>query len=97
MAISTRLGEGSFQDPVLSVLGSAAPGATGEILRSAVRQGSDAASANLLVIGAAVAAVLVSGTAGILRLERGANRIYGIENGRPLRSRYTRAFLLTLS
>lgn len=97
VAISTRLGEGSFQDLVLSILESAAPGATGDILRSAVRQGSDAASASLLVIGAAVATVLVSGTAGMLQLERGANRIYGIEDDRPLGSRYTRAFLLTLS
>lgn len=96
VAISTRLGEGSFQDLVLSILESAAPGATADLFRSAVRQGSDAASGNLLVIGGAVATVLVSGTAGMLQLQRGANRLYGIEEDRPIASRYGRAFLLTL-
>jgi YihY family inner membrane protein len=97
VAIATRLGDGSFRDLILSIFDSIAPGSTADLFRSVVQQGSDAAASSLWVIGGAVATTLASGTAGMLQVQRGANRIYGIEEDRPLRRRYGLALVLTVS
>lgn len=97
VAIATRLGEGSFRELILSVVESIAPGSTAELFRSVVQQGSDAASSSLWVIGGAVGATLVSGISAMTQMQRGANRIYGIEEDRPVRRRYGLALVLTVS
>lgn len=97
VALATRLGEGSFRDLILSIFDSIAPGSSADLFRSVVQQGSDAASSSLWVIIGAIATTLASGTAGMLQVQRGANRIYGIEEDRPLGSRYGRGLLLTIS
>lgn len=97
VAIATRLGEGSFRDLILSIFDSVAPGSTADLFRSVVQQGSDAASSSLWVVIGAIATTLVSGTAGMLQVQRGANRIYGIEEDRPLWFRYGLGLLLTIS
>lgn len=97
VAIATRIGEGSLRDLILSIFDSIAPGSTADLFRSVVEQGSDAASSSLWVVLGAVATTLVSGTAGMLQVQRGANRIYGIEEDRSLGPRYGRALVLTIS
>jgi YihY family inner membrane protein len=97
VAIATRLGEGSFRDLILSIFDSIAPGSTADVFRSVVQQGSDTASSSLWVIGGAVGATVVSGIAAMTQMQRGANRIYGIEEDRPLRKKYGLALVLIIS
>jgi YihY family inner membrane protein len=76
-----------------------APGAAGEILTDALRQGSTAASRDdgetALVAGAIAAAI--AGTTAMAQIERGANRLYGVERDRPFLRKYLNALLLALS
>jgi YihY family inner membrane protein len=76
-----------------------APGAAGEILTDALRQGSTAASRDngetALVAG--LVAAVVAGTTSMAQIERGANRLYGVERDRPFLHKYLNALLLALS
>jgi YihY family inner membrane protein len=76
-----------------------APGAAGEILTDALRQGRSAASQEngetALVAGGLAA--LVAGTTAMAQIERGANRLYGVERDRPFLRKYLNALVLALS
>lgn len=76
-----------------------APGAIGVLLTDALRQGSSTAargSAETALVAGLVAALL-AGTSAMAQVERGANRIYGVEQDRPLVRRYLAALGLALS
>ena len=73
-----------------------APGAAGEILTDALRQGASAArkeSGETAVVGGAIAAA-IAGTTAMAQVERGANRIYGTESDRPFLRKYLTAAML---
>ena len=76
-----------------------APGAAGEILTDALRQGRTAAAQEngetALVAGGVAAAI--AGTTAMAQIERGANRLYGVERDRPFLRKYLNALLLALS
>jgi YihY family inner membrane protein len=75
-----------------------APGPAGEIFRTALRQGEQATAGGgrvALVLG--LIAALASATFAMAQVERGANRIYGVERDRPTKERYLTAFRLALS
>ncbi|HEV2811819.1 MAG TPA: YihY/virulence factor BrkB family protein [Solirubrobacteraceae bacterium] len=76
-----------------------APGAAGEILTDALRQGRTAAAQEngetALVAGGLAAAI--AGTTAMAQIERGANRLYGVERDRPFLRKYLNALLLALS
>lgn len=71
-----------------------APGPAGETLSTAFRQGTES-GATALWIGLVVA--LASGTAAMAQVERGANRIYGMESDRAPLRRYLVALALSCS
>jgi YihY family inner membrane protein len=74
------------------------PGPAGRVLTSAAVQAHRSGSSHpylALVIGAAGA--LVTATSAMSQLERGLNRLYGIDRDRRLIKRHAVAFLLTLS
>lgn len=76
-----------------------APGAAGDILTQALRQGSDRAaqeSGEAAFFGGASAALL-AGTTAMAQVERATNRLYGVERDRPLLRRYLVAFLLAVT
>src|SRR4051812_783259 len=73
-----------------------APGAVGDILTDALRQGTSAArreSGETALVGGAIAAA-IAGTTAMAQVERGANRIYGTEKDRPFVRKYLTAALL---
>jgi YihY family inner membrane protein len=75
-----------------------APGPAGQIITEAIRQGARSAAAGAttaLVLGALAA--LASATLAMGQIERGANRIYGVERDRPTKDRYLTAFRLAVS
>jgi len=80
-------------------VGKIAPGAAGEILTDALRQGSSSSrreSGETAVIGGIIAA-LFAGTSAMAQVERGANRIYGVERDRPFLRKYGIALALALT
>jgi YihY family inner membrane protein len=90
--------QGSLSSLIVHTLQSAAPGPAGKLLTEAVVQAHQAGASHrytALVVG--LVAVLVSGTMLMGQLERGLNRVYGVERDRSTVRKYARAFVLTLS
>ena len=89
----------TFTRVVRETIEQVAPGAVGDILTDALRQGTSAAgqeSGETALAGGAVAALL-AGTAAMAQVERGANRIYGTERDRPFLRKYLTAALLAVT
>jgi uncharacterized BrkB/YihY/UPF0761 family membrane protein len=74
------------------------PGAPGEILTDALRQGSKSAheSGETALVAGGLAALL-SGMSAMGQVERGANRIYGVERDRPFLRKYLVGLALALT
>ncbi len=75
-----------------------APGAIGDILTEALKQGSRKghhSGETALIAG--LGAALFAGTSAMAQVERAANRMYGIEHDRPLLRRYGVALALTIT
>jgi YihY family inner membrane protein len=72
-----------------------APGPAGQIFTQAIRQGAKSAAGGGLVAAllGAVAA-LASATVAMGQIERGANRLYGVEQDRPTADKYWNGFKL---
>jgi YihY family inner membrane protein len=71
------------------------PGPSGKILTEALHQGSKTTGSTALIAG--LAATLVSGAIAMAQIQRGANRVYGIERDRPALRKYLVALLLDLT
>jgi YihY family inner membrane protein len=88
------LDQESFSRVLESTFTDLAPGPAGQVLTETIRSGSGS-SGVALVLGLAIA--LVSGATAMGQIERGANRIYGVERDRPSVAKYVRATLLALT
>ena len=74
------------------------PGSTDELVRQTLTKGSDSAgSGNELALWIGLAVALIALTTSMGQIERGANRIYGIQRDRPALHKYGRAVLMALS
>ena len=99
VGFAAAIDQESVTRTVSAVIDAVAPGAAGEILTDALRQGSSAArreSGETALIGG-LAAALVAGVAAMAQVERGANRLYGVERDRPFVRKYLNALVLLLS
>ena len=88
------LDQQSFSSVLQSTFTDLAPGPAGEALTKTIRSGSGSSGLALL-LGLTIA--IVSGATAMGQIERGANRIYGVEHDRPSVAKYVRATLLALS
>ena len=96
IGLATALDQDTFTRVVRDVLADLAPGAAGDLITEALQQGSASADGTLaLLLGGA--ATLVAGTTAFGQLERGANRIYGVERDRPPARKYATAAALMLT
>jgi YihY family inner membrane protein len=84
------LGANSFRMAVADVFNAISPGQSGEVVTVAIRQG---ANENLGLGGALLGglAMIVSGMTVFGQIERSANRVYGVEDDRPIILKYGRA------
>ena len=99
VGLAAALDQDSFRRVVQATVDDLAPGAAGDILTDALRQGTGAAereSGEWALAGGFVAA-LVAGTQAMAQVERGANRIYGTERDRPFQRKYLTGLLIALS
>jgi len=98
VGLASVLGEGQISKLIVQSLQAASPGPSGKVLTQAVVQAHQAGSPDLstaLVLG--VVGALITGILALGQLERGLNRIYGVERDRSTGRKYAHAFWLTLT
>lgn len=98
VGLAGALGEGQLSGLIVRSLQAASPGPSGRVLTQAVsqaHQSSDPGVSTALLLG--VAGALVTGTMAMGQLERGLNRIYGVERDRTTGRKYVHALLLTVT
>jgi len=99
VGLAAALDQEDFRRVVQDTVRALAPGAAGDILTDALRQGSASArreSGETALIAGGLAAA-VAGTTAMAQIERGANRIYGVERDRPFARKYLTALLMAMS
>jgi YihY family inner membrane protein len=98
VGFAAALGQDDFTGLVRDTIRDLTPGAPGEILTDALRHGSESGheSGETALAAGGIAAVL-AGTSAMGQVERGANRIYGVERDRPFLRKYLTALLLALT
>ena len=96
VGLARELGQESFSRIVSLTVRDLAPGPAGEVLTQAIDQGAAGESGGTALLFGLTAA-LISGVTAMGQIERGSNRIYGVERDRPARAKYTLATLLALT
>ena len=98
VGLASALDTNKLSHGIVSALESVAPGPSGRVLTQAVRQAREAGNqGEYLALTLGLVGTLISGTTAMGQLERGLNRIYGVEQDRPMVQKYGRAFLLAIS
>lgn len=98
VGFAAALGQDDFTRIVRDTIQDLTPGAAGEILTAALRHGSERGreSGETAVAAGGIAAVL-AGMSAMGQVERGANRIYGVERDRPFLRKYVVGLGLALT
>ncbi len=98
VGFAAALGQDDFTRVVRDTIRDLTPGAPGEILTDALRHGSESGheSGETALTAGGIAAV-VAGMSAMGQVERGANRIYGVERDRPFLRKYLTALGLALT
>lgn len=98
VGFAAALGQEGFTRVVRDTILDLTPGATGEILTDALRHGSESGrESGETALAAGGLAALIAGTSAMGQIERGANRIYGVERDRPFARKYSTALGLALT
>lgn len=99
VGLAEALDQEKFRRVVQETINALAPGAVGDILTEALRQGSTSATreSGETALSAGLVAAVAAGTGAMAQVERGANRIYGVERDRTLVRKYLMALFLALS
>jgi YihY family inner membrane protein len=98
VGLAAALGQEDFTQVVRDMIRDLTPGATGEILTEALRHGSESGheSGETALVAGGIAA-LVSATSAMGQVERGANRIYGVDRDRTFLRKYLMGLALALT
>ena len=98
VGLAVATGGSGFSDVVVSTLKTIVPGPAGGVLATAVAQANASGAGHRYpAIMFGVIGSLVTATTAFGQVERGLNRIYGVEQDRPSVAKYTRAFLLAIT
>jgi YihY family inner membrane protein len=98
IGLASALGKGPASDVIVRTIRATAPGPAGQLLTQAVDQAHRAgASHRYLALLVGLIGAIVTGCTFMGQLERGLNRLYGVEQDRPTLRKYGRALLLALS
>lgn len=98
VGLALAFGDSRVSSGIVSMIKNAVPGPAGDLLTGAVTQATEVGTSKRylgLVIG--LVGTLVSATTVMGQLERGLNRLYGVEQDRPTVQKYGRAFVLALT
>jgi YihY family inner membrane protein len=97
LGLATVLGNSGLSATVADTIGAGVPGPASDVLREAIGQARRVGRQEAwtpLIIG--LLGVLITSTVAMGQVERGLNRIYGVERDRPAKLKYARAFVLGL-
>jgi YihY family inner membrane protein len=98
VGLAVALGDTRVSSGIVTSVRNAVPGPAGELLTSAVGQASSVGhSKRYLGLAVGLVGTAVSATTVLGQLERSLNRIYGVEQDRPLLQKYGRALALAVS
>jgi YihY family inner membrane protein len=81
---------------VADTIGAITPGASEPLVRELLADSAHSRDAGELALTLGLLTGLIALTTAMAQIERGANRIYGVERDRPAAAKYTRAAVLTL-
>jgi len=98
VGLATLLGQQNLTDVLTQTMRDLAPGPASDLLTQSLQQGSSSAhedAETALLIGGVAA--LISAATAMGQIERGANRIYGVERDRPALAKYGVATILALT
>jgi len=99
VGLATVLGQEDFSGVLRETVKDLAPGPASDLLTQAFDQGSNSAdddSGNNALLFGGLAAIISAATA-MGQIERGSNRIYGVERDRPAVRKYATAMALALT
>ena len=99
VGLATVLGQEGFSDVLRETVKDLAPGPASDLLTQAFEQGSNSGdddSGNNALLFGGLAAIISAATA-MGQIERGSNRIYGVERDRPAVRKYATAMALALT
>lgn len=98
VGFASAVGQEELSSVIESTIRELVPGAAGDILTAALGQGAEAGeeAGETALLGGGLAA-LVAGTTAMAQVERGANRLYGVERDRPFVRKYGVALVLALT
>jgi YihY family inner membrane protein len=94
VGLAAFTGARSITQSISDFLTDVSPGPTGDILTAAIDQGGETSGHGPLPLIVGLVAMFISGATVFGQIERGANRIYGIEEDRPSAVKYGRAVAL---
>jgi YihY family inner membrane protein len=99
VGLAEALDQETFRRVVQQTINTLAPGAAGDLLTEALDHGTTSArqESGETALVAGFLAALLAGTTAMAQIERGGNRIYGVERDRPFIRKYATAFLLGCS
>jgi YihY family inner membrane protein len=98
VGLASALGRGGASDVIVRTLKAAAPGPAGTLLTNAVTQAHrTGASHRFLGLAFGLVGALITGSTLMGQLERGLNRMYGVEQDRPSVQKYGLALVLTIT
>ncbi len=98
VGVATTFGDRSISDSVVTAVQAAAPGPVSDLLTTAVVQAQRTGSSHsYLGLTLGLLGCLLTTTTAFGQLERGLNRLYGVEEDRPPREKYRLALLLAAS
>jgi YihY family inner membrane protein len=92
VGLGHAVGERELGEIIAQTFRELAPGPAGDVLTQTIEQGEEDDSETALALGLITA--LIAGTTAMGQIERGANRIYGVERDRPAFRKYAIATLL---
>jgi YihY family inner membrane protein len=95
VGLATALNVDQLRQLLTQTVDRLAPGPAGQIFTQAISQGAkSAARGGLFALLAGAVAAVASATVAMGQIERGANRIYGVEQDRPTAQKYWNGFKL---
>ena len=94
VGLSVSVNQARIGEVLAAALRQLSPGGTQDFVEQALAQGAQQAAGGRLALWFGLIAALIALTTGMGQVERGANRIYGIDRDRPTKEKYSRAALL---
>ena len=97
VGLSVSLNQARIGEVLAAAIRQLSPGGTEDFVEQALAQGAQQAARGRLALWFGLIVALVALTTGMGQVERGANRIYGIDRDRPTKEKYTRAAVLAVT